>query len=134
MGDRFATDRRPVLLSLEALGLLGSLAYVAAADPHDGAVVMPHCPIKLMSGLDCPSCGGLRLVHDLLRGDVRGALADNLFLALVSPVLVCLLYQHARALSAGRSYEVPRSLAWGLLFGAAAWGVIRNLPGRRGAP
>ncbi len=125
MGALYATDR----LILEATGLVAALGYLAVADPHDRAVTMPRCPIKLASGWDCPACGGLRMVHDLLHGEVRRALADNLFLVVASPVLLYLLYRHARALRTGEPYEVPTGLARGLLITATVWGIVRNLPG-----
>lgn len=132
MAGRYETDRvrshpRPRLLQVELVALLTALGYLAVADPHDRAVVVPRCPIKLASGWDCPSCGGLRVVHDLLHGDVRRALADNLLLVLVSPILLYLLYQHAKALQTGEPYEVPAPLPYGLLIAAGMWGVLRNL-------
>jgi hypothetical protein len=139
MAGRFGTERRPDkprpgLLSVEAIGLLTAVGYLAIADPHDRGAVMPHCPIKVASGWDCPSCGGLRAVHDLLHGEVRRALADNLFLVVTSPVLVYLLYQHVRTLRSGERYEIPEGLAYGLLVTACAWGVLRNRPGWRWKP
>jgi hypothetical protein len=133
MGDLYATNRREVnprlgLLSLEGIGLLVALGYLGVADPHNSAMTMPQCPIKLATGLDCPACGGLRVIHDLLRRDLRKALEDNLLLVLVSPILLYLLYQHARTLRTGRQYEMPSSVASGLLITACAWGVVRNLP------
>ena len=131
MGAPYGTDSRRSprvgLLTLEALGLLSSLGYLAVVDPHDPAAHMPHCPIKSASGWDCPSCGGLRMVHHLLHGELRRAVADNLYLAVVSPVLLHLLCRRVRSLRAGERYEVPRRLAFGLLISAFAWGIVRNL-------
>jgi uncharacterized BrkB/YihY/UPF0761 family membrane protein len=36
---------------------------------------MLHCPIKAMTGVDCPGCGFQRAASDLLRGDAGGAWA-----------------------------------------------------------
>ncbi len=139
MGALYATDRPPIgprrgILKLEATGLVAALGYLAVADPHDRAVAMPPCPIKRATGWDCPSCGGLRMVHDLLHGELRRAMADNLYLMLLSPVLLYLLYRHARAVRAGEPYEVPTGLARGLLITAIGWAIVRNLPGRPGKP
>ena len=137
MAGRCGTDRlpphprphpRPGLLRLELVSLLAALGYLAVADPHDRSKVMPRCPIKLASGWDCPSCGGLRAIHDLLHGDVQRAFSDNLLLVLLSPILLYLWYQHARALQTGERYEAPAGLAYGLLTMAVAWGILRNLP------
>src|SRR5262245_64795972 len=55
------------------------LAYVAVVDPARGGLY-PRCPSRLLLGLDCPFCGGLRGTHDLLHGDLAGALDHNLLL------------------------------------------------------
>src|SRR5690606_38750821 len=58
---------------------LGATAYVGLVDPSDGGAY-PLCPSRFVLGLDCPACGGLRGTHDLLNGDVVGALDHNLLL------------------------------------------------------
>ena len=133
MGGPFETDRprftpRPGLLGLELVGGLAALGYVMAVDPHDQSVPMPRCPIKVVSGMDCPACGGMRVVHDLLHGDVLQAVRDNLFLVAASPILLYLLYRHAKSLRTGRRYEAPPRVSYGLLTIAVAWGIVRNLP------
>jgi hypothetical protein len=90
---------------------------------------MPACPTKWVTGLDCPACGGLRLVHDLLHGNLRAAMRDNAFLVLMSPLLVYLVWRHARAVRGGERFEVPAWLAYGTGGLAVSWMVLRNLPG-----
>ena len=133
MAGPFETDRRrgnprPGVLRLELLCLATALGYVAVADPHDRSVPIPRCPIKLVSGWDCPACGGMRVAHDLLHGDVRRALRDNLFLVVASPLLLYLLYRRAVSLRTGERYEAPARISYGLLTAAVVWGVVRNLP------
>jgi hypothetical protein len=72
-----APDR--MLLGEAAVAAAG-IVYLLAVDPHDPRAWAPFCPVKLFTGLDCPGCGGLRLAHDLLHGDVRAAVYDNPFL------------------------------------------------------
>ncbi len=115
-------------LLVEAVGLMAGIAYLRAVDPHNPRAVMPICPIKRMSGLDCPACGTLRVVHDLLHADARSALYDNAFLLVSSPALVYLLTLHVRSLRTHTPIEVPKVLAYGLAAGAVAWMVVRNLP------
>ncbi|WP_250280573.1 MULTISPECIES: DUF2752 domain-containing protein [unclassified Frankia] len=105
------------------------VGYLFVADPHDPDVVMPMCPTKLVTGFDCPACGGLRLVHDLLHGQVRAAVHDNLFVLLCSPLLIYLLWRQARAAALGERARVPGPLAYGLAGAALVWMVVRNLPG-----
>jgi hypothetical protein len=51
-------------------GLLigGALGYVGLVDPHNTNSIYPLCPFKLLTGWNCPFCGGLRMAHDLLHG------------------------------------------------------------------
>src|SRR6202042_888467 len=95
MEDRYGTEAVRLtanrLLLVEAAGLMAGFAYLRAVDPHDPRAVMPFCPVKRISGLDCPACGSLRVVHDLLHADARSALYDNAFLLISSPALVYLL-------------------------------------------
>jgi hypothetical protein len=105
------------------------IGYLAVADPHDPDAVMPVCPVKLATGLDCPACGGMRLVYDLLHGHVRAAVHDNLFLLACSPVLLYLLWRQVRAVRRGERVPVHPHLAFGLLGAAFIWMAVRNLPG-----
>ena len=57
----------------------GVTAYVGLVDPSSGGAY-PLCPSRVLLGVDCPACGGLRGTHDLLNGDVVGALDHNLLL------------------------------------------------------
>jgi hypothetical protein len=120
--------RRRLALAVAGLGAAGA-AYLLVADPHDPAVPMPGCPTRWVTGLDCPACGGLRLVHDLLHGQVRAAAHDNLYLLACGPVLAALLGRQAVAVARGSVAPVPRPIALGLGGGAALWMAVRNRPG-----
>lgn len=126
----WASGRRRLAILATGAATLAGVGYVAVTDPHDPDVLLPTCPIKAVTGLDCPACGGLRLVHDLAHGHLAAAAGDNLYLLIVSPVLLYLLTRQARAFDRGERAPVPRPLAFGLAGGALAWMVLRNLPGR----
>jgi hypothetical protein len=123
---RCGTDPRPGLVALWGAGLLVALGYLAAADPDDPAALMPRCPTRAITGLECPGCGGLRMVSSLLRGDLRRAASANGFLLAASPVLSYFLYRWARAVATGTEYRPPVRLARLLGAGAVAWAVARN--------
>jgi hypothetical protein len=107
---------------------LAGIGYLAVVDPHDPDAVMPVCPTKFVTGLDCPACGSLRLVYDMLHGHLRAAAHDNIFMLAISPVLLYLLLRQLRAARRGEQAPVPRLLAFGLAGAAFAWMVVRNLP------
>jgi hypothetical protein len=110
-------------------GAIGVTAYVGLVDPSTGGAY-PLCPSRVLFGLDCPACGGLRGTHDLVRGDVAAALDHNLLLPLwlglaAAAVAVWLLPLAGRRAPALRP---PRWLLLGAAALAAAFTVLRNVP------
>nr|WP_307816083.1 DUF2752 domain-containing protein [Hoyosella rhizosphaerae] len=102
--------------------------YLWAFSPHDSSSIYPICPTKLLTGFDCPGCGALRMGHDLLRGDIVAAANDNLFLLVLTPILVLwglwFLWRKRRG-AAPRPPWRAAAVVTGL---AIVWGVVRNLP------
>ena len=106
--------------------LLGAgLAYVGLADPHSPDFVFPACPFKLLTGWNCPACGGLRMTHDLLHGDVAAAAVDNIFLLVGLPALVAWVVVRWRT---GRPIFNMTAIAVIAVL-AITWTVVRNMPG-----
>ena len=104
---------------------LGALGYVALADPHRIGSPYPPCPFKLITGWNCPACGGLRMTHDLLHGDLGAAAVDNVFLLIGLPLLGAWWLLRRRQ---GRPAFPPIVIAI-IAVAALAWTVVRNLPG-----
>ena len=105
--------------------LAGSLAYIGLADPHRPGFLFPGCPFKMLTGLDCPACGGLRMTHDLLTGNVGAALVDNVFLLVGLPMLFTWLLVRWRR---GQKL-MPTAAIVTVVAAATLWTVVRNLPG-----
>jgi hypothetical protein len=103
----------------------GAIAYVGIADPHRRDALFPPCPFKLLTGLNCPACGGLRMTHDLLHGNLAAAVVDNIFLLAGIPALIgwILWRRHTGQRPVTRATYVIVAAA------AIAWTVVRNLPG-----
>ena len=121
------THRRSRLytgLAAGALGL-GALAYVGLGNPHQPGSLFPPCPFKLLTGWNCPGCGGLRMTHDLLHGEFSAAVVDNVYLLIGLPLLAVWSLWQARR---GRPVLSPVLLVM-LVVTATAWTVVRNLPG-----
>lgn len=70
-----------------ALGVAAATACVAVFDPNVGGPY-PVCPSRLLFGIDCPGCGGLRATHALTQGDVAAAADHNLLLVIALPIAV----------------------------------------------
>jgi hypothetical protein len=113
-------------------GLAGAAAaaFLYHANPHTQQVFVP-CPFHALTGLYCPGCGGLRMVHDLLHGDPVRALHDN---ALAVPAVGFAAFAWLSwAIGCWRG-RPPSRLArqpWfspAILAVMVAWTVVRNLP------
>ena len=104
---------------------VGGLAYVGLVDPHRPGSLFPPCPFKLLTGLNCPACGGLRMTHDLLHGDLAAAVVDNVFLLIGLPALA--LWVLWRIKQGQRAFTLPAIVV--VAVAAIAWTVVRNMPG-----
>jgi hypothetical protein len=105
--------------------LAAAVTYVGLADPHDPHSLFPLCPFKLLTGWNCPACGGLRMVHDLLHGDLVAAVTDNVFLVVGLPMLTVWILLRRRH----RDPMLPIPAVVTIAAAAIAWTVLRNLPG-----
>lgn len=120
------TPDRRVLAGVGSAALgAAALAYVGLVDPHRPGAVFPFCPFKLITGWNCPACGGLRMTHDLLHGDLSAAAVDNAFVLVGLPLLA--LWSLWR-IGRGRPAFSTRVLVV-IGIAAAVWAVVRNLPG-----
>ncbi|AKK28311.1 DUF2752 domain-containing protein [Mycobacterium sp. EPa45] len=104
---------------------VGALTYVGIADPHRPGSLFPPCPFRLLTGWNCPACGGLRMTHDLLHGDLGAAVVDNVFLLIGLPLLA--IWTIWRIRRGKRAFPLPVILV--IAAAALTWTVIRNLPG-----
>jgi hypothetical protein len=82
------------------------------------------CPLRAVTGLDCPLCGGLRGTYALMHGDLATALDHNVLLPLLLVAAVALGVA-ARV----RDGWTPSPAVWWTIGGVAAvFFVLRNLP------
>lgn len=105
--------------------LLGAITYVGLVDPHRPGSLFPPCPFKLVTGWNCPACGGLRMVHDLLHGEITAALTDNVFLLVALPALALWILLRRRQGAAVFNTAAIVVIAVTTI----TWTVIRNIPG-----
>jgi Protein of unknown function (DUF2752) len=127
MESNTTLSRRRKLYSTLGTGTLsaGALTYVGVADPHRRDALFPPCPFRMLTGWNCPACGGLRMTHDLLHGNLAAAVVDNAYLLVGIPVLIAfILYRRKTGQPAG-----SRVLLGVVMLSASAWTIARNLPG-----
>lgn len=116
--------------------IVGVVAAVVTAvygvlDPADAVAggYFPKCAVKMLTGLDCPSCGVQRALHAFLRGDISGAIRSNYFLLIAVPYLLALAVTGNRDMRTSRW----RRFFWGkwgcVVFVTLyiAWFVVRNI-------
>ena len=120
------------LAPLAILGCAGAaVGYVATNDPTD-AVRDPvgPCLFRAVTGLDCPACGGTRMVWYLLHGNLTEAARHHVVALLLVPFLVYgyVAWTASRLLGTripwkpGARFWVTVAIGWGV------FAVLRNLP------
>lgn|SRR5690606_31222703 len=126
--SRWDRMRAPVFA---AAGGLAACAYVYVNDPSEPGH-FPPCPTKVLSGLDCPFCGGLRSTHELMHGNLSAALDFNAFTVLLFiPAMLVVYVVWTRDQWRGRT-EARKVPLWTNISVAVllvAFTVVRNLPG-----
>jgi hypothetical protein len=120
-------------LGVAALAVAGS-AMIYLVDPAEPGHY-PTCPFKLVTGLDCPGCGSMRGLHQLLHGHLGHAADYNILLIAAAPYLVIgWLVSTARLLGfAVRLPRVPASAYRAIPILVIAFWIVRNIPGPVGA-
>jgi len=110
---------------------LAGCALLALVDPNVPGHY-PTCPTKLLTGLDCPFCGGLRCVRALISGDLGAALDHNLLVVLLVPVAVVAWLGWLVSRWNNRPMPAismpPRLVVWSSVAVVVVWTVVRNLP------
>jgi len=56
---------------------LGGAGYLYGHPPYGEASLVPPCPLRALTGLECPLCGATRMTYELLHGDPAAAFALN---------------------------------------------------------
>ncbi|MCQ2190293.1 MAG: DUF2752 domain-containing protein [Paludibacteraceae bacterium] len=93
--------------------------------------LMPKCPVKFLTGLNCPGCGFQRAVHALLHGRFEEALKYNLFFAYAVPYLLAVFIANI-ALKGEKQIRILKflegrfmAITYVIIF--SVWFVVRNI-------
>ncbi len=108
----------------------GLAGYLYLVDPNNPASAYPQCPMKALTGLDCPGCGGLRATHSLVHGDIVGALHHNVVAFVIIPVIAYMIVRWVFGLW-GRelpAMRLPRWSGWAIPVAMIVFSIVRNIP------
>lgn len=128
---RSTARRRLGVPALVATAAVSVCAAVWQCDPTTPGGLLPVCPTKLLFGLDCPGCGTLRMLYELLHGDLAGAVRFNALaltvLIMAVPLYALWTYGRARGrrIFSWPDYRFTAPVAIAVM---SAWFVVRNLP------
>jgi len=116
------------LIWLTLTGLV--LALLFFIDPEQNPLI-PRCPFRAVTGLECPGCGTARGVHELLHGRPMSAFMLNPLLVLYAPFLVRGFLSSVALVTTGRALpplEIDARWIWLLLAVTLAFWMVRNTP------
>src|SRR5580658_3593114 len=84
-----------------ATGLTVAVAVLFVFDPST-AGFYPVCSLHELTGWQCPSCGGLRAVHQLSHGHIAAAWRLNPFVVALLPAGLWLVFREVARAVTGR--------------------------------
>ena len=125
--DRTKLRWRICLVLLLALAALAAVAvFYALAQQGIGI----PCPLRLITGWECPGCGNSRAALSLMRGDIRAALGFNLLFPLEFGYLGWVLISCCVSYLKGGRFSYAPKRAWVdavILAVILLWWPLRNL-------
>lgn len=121
-------DKKRMLLLIPPVLLLAVCIFHEALAPAAKAVGdLYTCPLRAVTGIHCPGCGGTRSMLELLHGHLGKAIHDNPAAPVI--VLVAILWYIEKVFAAfGKRVRLfPRSMwFWGIAVGIhLVWAVTR---------
>ena len=113
-------------------GIAMALGYTVLVRPTSvTAGTNPACIFRMLTGFDCPGCGGTRAAWYLMHGDIMAAAWHHAPLVFAAPFLVYLYLVWALNASFGLRLPQLQVSTRSLMFFMAGWSifsVLRNLP------
>lgn len=113
-----------------AIALMIAIVMSYFFDPMT-ATFSYRCPVKALTGFDCPGCGGQRAIHALLHLRIREAVNYNPFLVIAALYLfavISLTFLHSPRFDKTRRIVLGERTALAYLLLMLLWAVIRNFP------
>lgn len=110
-------------------GVLGMATLLFFFNPEE-TIWLPKCAFFMLTGYQCPSCGGQRAVYSLLHGHINEALGYNPFLVISIPyafaIVLAWLVPEGKLRRLNRFCFHPATV-YVYLIVMVGWWVIRNI-------
>lgn len=130
VGEMTTAPQRLFSVIAPGAGLIfsSSLVWWVYNSPRDG--MLPECAFYRVTGFFCPGCGGMRSVHDLIHGDLIGALSSNMMIIFVIYALLSMASHLATSIFSIHLRRRLRNLDFLMTVAAlivmVVFGVVRN--------
>ena len=120
--------RTKQLIWIGGLSAAAAAALVLFCFEPGRVPIYPRCVFHQVTGMDCPGCGSLRALHELLHGHLWTALQLNALAILSLPLLGWLAWRFAwRELKGGPAVVVRPVWLWLYLAAWVTFGLVRFL-------
>ena len=96
------------------------------------SILFPKCPIKTVTGLDCPGCGSQRALHYFLQGDIKESFLQNPLVFILVPYLLLGFYLHYKPNPKEKELKLRKILygyyaIWVLMSIIIVFTILRNI-------
>ena len=103
------------------------ICLYALLDP--AAYPFPKCPLKMLTGYDCPGCGSQRAIHALLTGRPADAWHYNALMVAALPLVGLTVAAEVLRRRKPALYRRVNSsvVIWAWLVVVVGWWIVRNV-------
>lgn len=119
--DNLSSNRYSLYLraGIIAFICIGGMLVLFFFNPAHSSL-FPPCPVKWLTGLNCPGCGSLRALHQLFHGNILNAFKLNPLLIIMLPFIGILLLKPSLA--------YRQWVPWTIFVLFIFFCIIRNMP------
>ncbi len=122
-------DIKKILFLVVAVVVLAALWLFNPID----YVIWPKCAFRMLTGLNCPSCGIQRFLHAFMCGEPLTAVRYNYWLVYAVPYAALIVFAWLMPTCAVKQ-RMTRVLhsqvaVWLFVVSYVVWGVVRNVAG-----
>ena len=122
-------NHKIVITIILAIIVIITFSVYLSFDPITNGKFFPKCPVWLLTGYYCPSCGSQRAFHALLNGEFAHAIHFNYFLLFGIPffslLIIAILFR--KKLPKLYGFMCGRYGAYTYLTFYLAWFILRNI-------